>query len=61
MVKSIELLEEIKIYNLLGQNIISEEINASSVIFNLSSFETSIYLIKVKGATGIKTFKLQVN
>ena len=60
-VRSIELLEEIKIYNLLGQNIISEEINASSGIFNLSSFKTSIYLIRVKGASGIKTFKLQVN
>ena len=60
-VSSLQLLEGINIYNLLGQNIISEDINASSATFNLSSLDTSIYLITVRGTSGSKSFKLHVN
>jgi len=60
-VNSSKLIKKIEIFNLLGQNIISDEINSNSSSINLSSLQTSIYLVKVVGDSGVKSFKLQVN
>ena len=60
-VNSSKIIKRIEIFNLLGQNIISDEINSNSSSINLSSLQTSIYLVKVVGDSGVKSFKLQVN
>jgi len=59
-INSDEILQNIQIYNILGQKIIDETIDDNSHQVNLSSLSTSIYFIKVETNTGIKTFKLRV-
>ena len=59
-ISSNQLLEKVEIYNLLGQNIISEEIDSVSATYDLSNLDTSIYIVKIRGISGIKSFKLQV-
>ena len=56
-----KILKKIEVFNLLGQNLISSEINSFNVSFNLSNLKPSIYLVKVIGESGLKTIKLQVN
>ena len=56
-----KILKKIEVFNLLGQNLISSEINSFNASFNLSNLEPSIYLVKVIGESGLKTIKLQVN
>ena len=59
-IESNELLKNIQIYNLLGQNLIEETINSNVHKVNLSSLSTSIYIIKVESEFGVNTFKLRV-
>jgi hypothetical protein len=59
-INSDEILQNIQIYNILGQKIIDETIDDNSHQVDLSSLSTSIYFIKVETNTGIKTFKLRV-
>ena len=58
---SIELIKNVKVYNLLGQNILSRDIDETSYILDLSNLETSIYIVKINGISGQKSFKLRVN
>ena len=50
----------IKVYNLLGQNIISKDIYSNSITLDLSYLSASIYVVRVTGNAGYKTFKLNV-
>tara|TARA_Y100000991_G_scaffold56544_1_gene41369 strand:- start:14847 stop:17396 length:2550 start_codon:yes stop_codon:yes gene_type:complete len=59
-IMSSQILEVIEVYNLLGQNIISEEINSRTAKIDLSSLDTSIYLIKAIGESAAKSFKLHI-
>ena len=60
-INSSKLLKKIEIFNLLGQSVISNNIDSNSMSINLSNFENSIYLVRVYGESGIKSFKLRVN
>ena len=59
-VSSNENLRNIKIYNVLGQKIIEENINNYNHNINLSNLSTSIYFVKVESENGANTFKLSV-
>ena len=60
-INSSKILKKIEIFNLLGQGIISKNIESNSMSIDLSNFENSIYLVRVYGELGIKSFKLRVN
>ena len=60
-INSNQILNKLEIYNILGQNIVSEELNSSSKTIDLSGFGTSIYIVRVLGVNGNKVFKLQIN
>jgi len=60
-INSTQRLNKLEIYNILGQNIVSEELNSSSKTIDLSGFGTSIYIVRVLGVNGNKVFKLQIN
>ncbi len=55
---SIESIEDVVIYNLLGQQVIGQDVNATSLQLDTSSLATGAYLMKVtvNGQTG--TYKL---
>ena len=53
-------LKNVEVYNLLGQNIISKDIYSNSITLDLSYLSASIYVIRVTGNAGYKTFKLNV-
>ena len=59
---SIKIIDGLKIYNLLGQEIISnEEINSNNYIINLSHLSQSVYIVNVMIDNKIERFKLQIN
>ena len=60
-INSSKILKKIEIFNLLGQGIISKNIESNAMSIDLSNFENSIYLVRVHGELGIKSFKLRVN
>ena len=55
-----EILEKIQIFDLVGKKIKDQNINDKHYELNLSSLESSIYFVTVKGLNKISTFKLLV-
>ena len=59
---STKIIDGLKIYNLLGQEIISNnEINSNNYIINLSHLSQSVYIVNVMIDNKIERFKLQIN
>ena len=59
---STKIIGGLKIYNLLGQEIISnEEINSNNYMINLSHLSQSVYIVNVMIDNKIERFKLQIN
>ena len=60
-VTSEEMLTNIQIYNMLGQEVLSQDLNETSALLNLSSLSSSIYIINIEGNNSkTKTFKLAI-
>ena len=60
-VTSAEMLSNIQIYNMLGQEVLNQDLNDTSASLNLSSLSSSIYIVKVEGNNSkTKTFKLAI-
>ena len=55
---SVELIENVAIYNLLGQQVLERDINASSSELNISALATGAYLMKVSINGQIGTYKV---
>ena len=60
-ITSTEIIKNIQIVNLLGQTIITDNINDLTYKINLANLSSSIYVVNVEGNSGMKTFKLQTN
>jgi hypothetical protein len=60
-ITSTEIIKNIQIVNLLGQTIITDNINDLTYKINLANLSSSIYVVNVEGISGMKTFKLQTN
>ena len=60
-INSTEIIKNIQIVNLLGQTIITDNINDLTYKINLANLSSSIYVVNVEGTSGMKTFKLQTN
>ena len=60
-VNSEEILSNIQIYNMLGQEVLNKELNGTAALLNLSSLSSSIYIVNVEGNNSkTKTFKLAI-
>ena len=60
-VTSEELLSNIQIYNMLGQQVLNKDLNDSSAILNLSTLNSGVYIVNLEGNNSkIKTFKLAI-
>ena len=60
-VASEEMLSNIQIYNMLGQEVLNQDLNDTSALLNLSSLSSSIYIVNVEGNNSkTKTFKLAI-
>ena len=60
-VTSEEMLTNIQIYNMLGQEVLSQDLNETSALLNLSSLSSSIYIVNIEGNNSkTKTFKLAI-
>tara|TARA_B100001059_G_C17748113_1_gene535524 strand:- start:100 stop:1218 length:1119 start_codon:yes stop_codon:yes gene_type:complete len=60
-VTSEELLSNIQIYNMLGQQVLNKDLNDSSATLNLSTLNSGVYIVNVEGNNSkIKTFKLAI-
>jgi hypothetical protein len=60
-VTSEEILSNIQIYNMLGQEVLNQDLNDNSALLNLSSLSSSIYIVNVEGNNSkTKTFKLAI-
>ena len=60
-ITSTEIIKNIQIVSLLGQTIITDNINDLTYKINLANLSSSIYVVNVEGNSGMKTFKLQTN
>ena len=60
-ISSIEFIDKVEIYNLLGQEIISSEVNTNNYKINLSNLTKSIYIVNVKVDNKINRFKIQIH
>jgi hypothetical protein len=60
-ISSTEIIKNIQIVNLLGQSIMTDNINDLTYKINLANLSSSIYVVNVEGISGMKTFKLQIN
>jgi len=58
---SIENIERVTIYNILGQKVIDQDINATSSQLNVSSLVTGAYLIQVSVDSRTATYKVLKN
>ncbi len=59
---STKIIEGLKIYNLLGQEIIfNDEINSNNYKISLSLLSQSVYIVNVMIDNKIERFKLQIN
>ena len=61
VLNSTQIMDEISIFNLLGQEVISSDIASQNFSIDLSNLSSSIYVVSVIADTKIKRFKLQVN
>ena len=60
-VNSEELLSEIKIHNILGQQVLFENLNSNSINLDLSNLSSGVYIVNVEGNNSkTKTFKLAI-
>lgn len=60
-VNSQEILSNIEIYNVLGQQVLIENLNSSSINLDLSSLSSGVYIVNVEGNNlKTKTFKLAI-
>ena len=60
-VTSEEMLSNIQIYNMLGQEVLNQDLDDTSALLNLSSLSSSIYIVNVEGNNSkTKTFKLAI-
>ena len=53
------MLSNIQIYNMLGQEVLNQDLNDTSAVLNLSSLSSSIYIV-VRNNFKTKTFKLAI-
>jgi hypothetical protein len=60
-ISSTEIIKNIEIINLLGQKVISDDINNLIYNVDLANLSSSIYIVNIEGNSGFKTFKLQIN
>jgi hypothetical protein len=60
-ISSTETIKNIEIINLLGQRVISDDINNLTYKVDLANLSSSIYIVNIEGNSGFKTFKLQIN
>ena len=51
-------LENVELYNVLGQQVVSQKLSNSNETINLASYETGIYVAKVSIEGNTKTFKI---
>ncbi len=61
VISSSEIIKNIQIVNLLGQKIVSKNINNLTHKINLTNLSSSIYVVNIHGISGVKKFKLQIN
>ena len=60
-VNSQEILSNIEIYNVLGQQVLIENLNKSSINLDLSNLSSGVYIVNVEGNNSkTKTFKLAI-
>jgi len=60
-ISSSEIIKNIQIINLLGQKVVSKNINNLTHKINLTNLSSSIYVVNIQGISGTKKFKLQIN
>lgn len=58
VVSSESALKHIKLYNILGQEVISKKLDAKSVDINLNSLNSGVYLVQVEIEGQSKSFKI---
>jgi len=51
-------LESVLVYNILGQQVVSQRLSSTNEIIELSSFNTGIYIVKVSIEGNTKSFKI---
>ncbi|MGJ8593577.1 MAG: T9SS type A sorting domain-containing protein [Aquaticitalea sp.] len=56
--KSVQTMTSVKVYNLLGQVVMSSSPNALETSVNLSSFRSGVYVLKVAIGNRAETFKV---
>ena len=60
-VNSQEILSNIEIYNILGQQILFENLENNSINLDLSNLSSGVYIVNVEGNNSkTKTFKLAI-
>lgn len=57
-VKSSEVIENVTVFNISGQQIMQEQVNALSGTIDMSALSSGMYLAQIKGSTTSKTVKL---
>ncbi|NNM08778.1 MAG: T9SS type A sorting domain-containing protein, partial [Flavobacteriaceae bacterium] len=54
----LETIEDVVIYNLLGQQVISQDVNTTSLQLDTSSLSTGAYLMRVTVNGQVGTYKV---
>ncbi len=59
-IQSDQMIHEVAIYNIAGQQVYSRSINAENHMIELGGFNNGIYMVRVQTAQGVNTYKLQI-
>jgi len=57
VLSSDKVVSSVKLYSILGQEVLAQELNATSGKLNISSFNAGVYLAQVQIEGQTKTFK----
>ena len=61
-ISSQQSLSNIKIYNMVGQEVMNNRLTSNTAEFNLSNLSSAVYIVNVEGSNSTsKTFKLSIN
>ena len=53
-------IKTVEVFNLVGQKVFEEEINANECVVNMKDFGNGIYMVRIQAASGITTQKVSV-
>ena len=58
LISDVEIINTAEIYNVVGQKVMAQTVNAAEATLDFSSLQAGTYIVKVATANAVKTIKI---